>query len=104
MSNFNKIAMIKICSLRLNTQCLFVCLFIHLFVVEASTTQPESSSEEEDERPSSHGVASDSSDSEDEQGTSLSFLQLEAFHCSLACVTDGVIHVKAKFERRSREK
>ncbi|XP_027058065.1 hepatoma-derived growth factor-related protein 2-like [Pocillopora damicornis] len=34
---------------------------------EVSTTQPESSSEEEDERPSSPGLPSDSSDSEDDQ-------------------------------------
>ena len=42
----------------------FVCVG-----TEASTTQPESSSEEEEGGPSSHGVASESSDSEDEQGT-----------------------------------
>ena len=47
----------------------FVKLTYYLFVAEVSTTQPESSSEEEDERPSSLGVVSDSTDSEDEQGT-----------------------------------
>ena len=43
--------------------------FLIFFSPEVSTTQPESSSEEEDERPSSPGLPSDSSDSEDDQGT-----------------------------------
>ena len=45
-----------------------------IFFPEVSTTQPESSSEEEDERPSSPGLPSDSSDSEDDQGTNCTVL------------------------------
>lgn len=48
------------------------CIF-----AEASTTQPESSSEEEGERPSSRGIASESSDSEDDLGTFINVYPLD---------------------------
>ena len=54
---------------------------------EASTTQPESSSEEEAEGPSSRGVASESSDSEDDQGGTVFIFLIVSYRRNDVCTS-----------------